>query len=141
MRPRVRVDRDSKLRQQRVGVGGYVDRHEAIGDWPRRLQAVAGDEEDDPVVGAHLTPPDRLAERAERHAGRGFAEDTGRFREQCHVLPDLVLGHSVDRAAGLARCRDRRVAVGGTADRERAGDRVGPHRFHGAVLCKRCRDG
>src|SRR5205823_13396668 len=60
---RLRLDSYSELREQRIGIGGYIDRSGAIGNGSRRLQPVAGYAEDDPVRGADLASPARLAER------------------------------------------------------------------------------
>ena len=114
-------------------VSGERDRRE-------RLQAVAGDEEHNAVVAADLARLDRRPERPERHAGGGLSEDARGPREKRHVLADRVLGHGVDGAAGLARGRDGEVAVGRVADRERAGDRVGPNRGYRLPLAERGRD-
>ena len=110
------------------------------GDEAGRLQPVAGDDQDDAIALADLAATHRFAQRAERDGGRRLAEHAGRLREQRDVLDDLVLGDRMDRAAGRARRRDGELAVGGTADRERARDRVRPHRLHLRVVGERRRD-
>jgi hypothetical protein len=60
--------------EQRVGIGCDVDRLEPVGDRPGRLQAVAGDEQDDSIVLAHAACGYRLTQGAERDARRCLAE-------------------------------------------------------------------
>jgi hypothetical protein len=108
---------------------------------PERLQAVAGDEQDDAVGAADLARRDRRPERPERHAGSGLAEDAGGAREKGHALAHLVLGDGVHGARGLAGGRHREVAVRRGPDRERAGDRVRPARGLPASLAERLATG
>ena len=88
----------SELLEQGIGVRLDLDRREPVGNRPGRLQAVAGDAEDDAIVGGDGSLAECLTERAEADPGGSFAEDARVLGEQKHVLADLVLGHRVDRA-------------------------------------------
>jgi len=93
---RLRLDSYSELREQRVGIGRNVDRSEAIGDRARRLQSVAGYEEDDPVRGADLASPAGFALRTGKPVISNHLENEERFR-----TPELLLQHGVRRAMNV----------------------------------------
>src|SRR5437870_11840377 len=82
----------AQLLEQGVRVGVDLDRSEPVGGRPRRLQPVAGDEQDDAVACAKLASTHGGPQSAERHTGSGLAEDAARLCEQRHVRADLVLG-------------------------------------------------
>src|SRR5581483_5875847 len=107
----------------------------------RRLQARAGDENDDTVALSDLAGRSGGAQRADGDADGGLAEDAGELCEERHVRSDLVLRDRVDRAAGGLRGPDGEIAVGGVPDRERLRDRVRADRADTPVLRVRGRDG
>src|SRR5436190_1381216 len=113
--------------EHRIRVGIDLDGLQAPGDHVRGLQAVARDEEDDAVVRAELAAVDGRPQGSEGDPGGGLAEDARRLGEEHHVRADLFLGDGVDRTAGRLRGGDGEVAVGGAADRERAGNGVRPY--------------
>jgi len=92
-----------------VHVGLDVDGLETIGHGPRRLQAVAGDEEDDALVLPDLPGGHRLAERAEGHARCGLPEHSRRLGEQRHALADRL--QPVRIAANADALLDRLAAA------------------------------
>src|SRR5207245_2053889 len=67
---------DAQAFEQLVDVGVDLDHLPAVFGELRRLQAGAGDEEDDTVGLADPAPPHGLAQRTEGGAGRALAEDT-----------------------------------------------------------------
>src|SRR2546427_11728937 len=64
------LDPDAERVEERVGIGLDRDRLAPSLDRIRRLQAVAGHEQDDAIVLADLAAADGFAQRAERHARR-----------------------------------------------------------------------
>ena len=99
-----------------------------LADGVERLQALAGDVEDHALVGTDVAALGQLAQHRRGHAAGRLGEDSGRLGEQLDALDDLLVGDRVDRPAGAAGDVEREHAVGRIADRERLGDRLGPHR-------------
>ena len=97
---------------------------EALARRVQRLQALAGDVDDDALVGVDLARLGELREHRDRDAAGGLGEDPGRLGQQADAGADLVVGDRLDRAAGPAGQFERVGAVGGVADREALGDRV-----------------
>src|SRR5579872_6954473 len=83
------LDGDTESLQDEVGVG--FDEHglETVGDERRRLQSVAGDEQDHAVLLAELAAANGLSQCTQRGGGRGLAEDACRLGEQLDVLRDV----------------------------------------------------
>ena len=115
------VERVERRRDRRGRAARRRDRLE-------RLQPVAGDVDDDALVGADHAVGRELLQRRDRHAARGLGEDPLGAGEQPHPVDDLVVGDRREAAAARAHRVEREVAVGRVADRERLGDRVGLHR-------------
>src|SRR5262249_25115881 len=68
---------------------------EFAGDGFLRLQAVAGDAENDLLVARQLALLDQLASDRDGHAGGGLAEDTFGAAQQGHPLGDFRIGRVV----------------------------------------------
>src|SRR5581483_3933114 len=109
---------------------------ETVGDERRRLQSVAGDEQDDAVVLTQLAAANGLAQRTERGRRCGLAEDARRLGEKLDVLRDLVFRDDVDPSPRLPRSGDGEIAVRRASDRDRARDRVRPYRLDAAPVGK-----
>src|SRR3989344_4680660 len=94
-----------------------------------RFEPVAGDVRDRQVPPGDRALRDQLFQDRDRHAAGGLGEDPFGLREEVDPRDDLVVGHHLDDAAGLARRFEGVEAVGGIADRERLGQRLGFHRL------------
>src|SRR5579864_5817506 len=133
-------DSDTESLQDEVGV--WFDEHglQTVGDERRRLETVTRDEQHDTVVLAELALANGLAECAQRGRGRGLAEDARRLGEKLDVLGNVLLGDGMDRTAGGDCAGNGEVAVGRATDRDRARDRVRPHRLHARAVGERGRN-
>src|SRR5207248_11609060 len=80
------------------------------------------------LVAVPATRAGQLGEHPDGHAAGGLGEDPLGPRQQAHRLDDLLFAHGLDHATGLARDPVYVHAVGWVADRDRAGDGVGPDR-------------
>ena len=90
-----------------------------------RLEALAGDDEHDALVGVDLAALGELGEHRRRHAAGGLGEDAG--RPASSLMPSRIsssLTASI-ASAGAAREVQRVGAVRRVADRQGLGDRVG----------------
>src|SRR3989304_568253 len=90
-----------------------------------RLEPVAGDVRDRQVPPGDRALRDQLFQDRDGPAAGGFGEDPLGLCEEVDPRDDLVVGHHLDDAAGFARCFEGVEAVGGIADRERLGQRLG----------------
>ena len=97
---------------------------ERIAGGVERLQALAGDVDDDAFAGADLAALGQLLQDADGDAAGGLGEDPGRLGQQFDRLADLLVVDRVDAAAGAAGVLDRVGAVGRVADRQALGDRL-----------------
>src|SRR5215207_664891 len=96
-----------------------------IGDGVQGLEAVARVDDDRLEVRVELTRLGELLQHAHRGAARGLGEDALRASEEHDRFADLVVGDVGNGAARLPADVEDVHAIGGIADRERLGDRVG----------------
>ena len=96
-----------------------------VRDGVERLQAVAGDADDDPSIARNLALRNEFLRHAHGHAAGGLGKNAFRFGEQLDRVADFVVGHVVGRAVGFAHHFERVKTVGGRADGERFRNRVG----------------
>src|SRR4051812_22950350 len=83
-----------------------------------RLQAVAGDVDDDTFVGPDDTIGRELLQCRDRYSAGRLREDALGSRQQPHAVDDLVVGDRSETTAGGANDVEREVAVGRIADRK-----------------------
>ena len=86
---------------------------------------MAGDAEDGFLVARDFSAFDELLCAGDGDAAGGLGEDAGVLGEEFDALDDFIVRHVLGGAAGLAHDVDGVVAVGGRADGEGLGDRVG----------------
>ena len=101
-----------------------------------RLQAVAGDTENDALVARNLAALDEFLRAGDSHAAGRLGENARSLGEKTDACDDLVVGDVLGVAAGFLHCADRIVAVGRRADGEGLDDglrlRHGLDDFHAA---------
>ena len=102
-----------------------------VGDGVLRLQAVAGDADDDLLVARNAALLDQLLRDGQGDAAGGLGEDAFGLGEQQHRLGDFLVVDVLAPAAGFAHDLDGEVAVGRIADGQRLGD--GVRLAHGAM--------
>src|SRR5258708_15752822 len=105
---------DTEGLQDLVCVRADAGQLEAVGHDAGRLQPVARDEQNDAIGLAELAVRDRSAQRTERDARCGLAEDPRRLGEQRDVVPDLVLADPVHPPPPRPPHAAREVPVAGT---------------------------
>ena len=79
---------------------------EPIAGGVERLQALAGDVDDDALVGRDVAALGELGQDADRDAAGGLGEDAGRLGEQPDPGADLVIGHGSRSSPRSARQAD-----------------------------------
>src|SRR5215204_4045451 len=101
-----------------------------VGDGVEGFEAVARVDDDRLEVRVELTRLGQLLQHTHRGAARGLGEYAFRTSQQHDRLTDVDVGDVGNGATRLAADVEDVHAVGGIADRERLGDRVGAHRTY-----------
>jgi DNA internalization-related competence protein ComEC/Rec2 len=121
--------RAHRLAARRDGGGGA----QATRDRVEGLEPVTSDHQDGLGVGVELPGLDELLRGGDGDPPGGLGEHPLGAGQQPDALHDLLVRDVGDGATRAAHGVEHVRTVGGVADRERPGDRVGPHRLHHVV--------
>ncbi len=89
-----------------------------------RLEAVAGDAENNALVAWNFSRLDKFASAGDRDAAGGFGENTCVFSEVANAANHFLIRAIFSAATGLGHATDRVVAIRWSADGEGFHDRI-----------------